>query len=278
MLGAARKRHTHAPDPDASAWLDPADAIPTDVRDACAELEAGLASGRGQGAVRAWAVVRGRADAASRPWADADEARAAGTGDGPWDTAQLCLERDGAVPPTLLGLWSQRVLSWSPSVSAAFPAAAELLRVRSCGGHVEAGPEVQCAQLLAGTDGGGARLGGAGESEECRRVLACPGTGASAGSSSGLSWLVGEDVASALSSGSDGKRVASSWGEVRSRVASAEAGEALSSDDGGVSGLVPAGPAAAAGCVGRLPRVSGAYASWLLGRCADGSEMAGGGE
>jgi hypothetical protein len=73
-------------------------------------------------------------------------------GDPVWVVVHRCLVEHGDVPPSLLGVWAQRLVSWAPKVSAAFVAAAELLRIYSVSGGANQSARLLAAQFLACCD------------------------------------------------------------------------------------------------------------------------------
>lgn len=223
---------------------------------------------RGEAEVRAWAVVRSRAASVAAhvtgpPSSGPD--RELRTGDDAWDAAQACLEEHGDLPPSLLGLWAQRVLGWAPSVAAAFPAAAELLRVWSTSGHVALGPALQAAQFFAGC--GDDALEAYSPSEQAP-VLGLTASLTEQGSDETvgihpLGSVVGSDVAAALAVQSRGTRLScqAAWDDVAASMAPLHGTDAETR-----SLVVSAGPARPRwlGLLGGMPAVSARAAERLL--------------
>ncbi|CAE7365957.1 unnamed protein product, partial [Symbiodinium sp. KB8] len=220
---------------------------------------------RREAEVRAWAVVRSRAAISSAPaggGVGGGPARELRTGDDAWDVAQACLEKHGELPPALLGLWAQRVLGWAPTIAAAFPAAAELLRVWSTSGHVALGAALQAAQFFAGC--GDDSLEAYSPSQQAP-VLGLPGELGPdlATSTYPLAAVVGPDVAAALAAQSRGSPLScqGAWDDVAAFV-----GPLSGDDDRLANGQAPAGPGRPRwrGLLGSIPTVSARAAERLL--------------
>lgn len=165
--------------PTPSEWFDPALLTPGPMRAAFEELQEArdaqhnaptaaatgntTASWIASQSARVWGGVSAFVSAAASQTAGASlQAEASGVdplavladwvGDGPWLKTHSCLVAHGEIPPTLFGLWAQRMVSWSPTVSAAFAAAAELLRLFSTSGVPDQSAALLAAQFLACCD------------------------------------------------------------------------------------------------------------------------------
>ncbi|KAA0163306.1 hypothetical protein FNF28_04303 [Cafeteria roenbergensis] len=155
-----------------------------------------------------------------------------------------------------------RVLGWAPTIAAAFPAAAELLRVWSTSGHVALGAALQAAQFFAGC--GDDSLEAYSPSQQAP-VLGLPGELGPdlATSTFPLAAVVGPDVAAALAAQSRGSPLScqGAWDDVAAFV-----GPLSGDDDRLANGQAPAGPGRPRwrGLLGSIPTVSARAAERLL--------------